>query len=206
MRARFFHIKDLKAIDEGTSRELVARMAPLVPMRRPPFGWKSVSKPWGLSPQESENWHLVWGWDRPLVSSAASKLKINREMLARARQRLAAAARATAKAQITAKGKRDEEFNAMYKKVRKCTLKRREMGSISDLLKAAGTAKAKQVRSTIGQKMGNTWPRKWNWPSSEYGTHAACAARSGGGQEGHCATAKVLSDIYDFVKPLPLPR
>ena len=100
--------------------------------------------------------------------------------------------------------KRKQEFDAEYADVRKCTLNRREMGSVSDLLNQVDTATCRRVRPSVGEKLRpSAWPRKWGWCVADYGKHKACAARSGGGEKGHCATKACLSDIYDFVKPPP---
>lgn len=159
--------------------------------------------PAGL-PNDPANWRPVWGWGRALPPNTP-KTQVSKAAAAKARKRLEVLKRARAAAQVAAKTKREAEFKAVFKQVRKCTLKGREMGSISDVLKAANTSKAQQVRPTLGEKMGATWPRRFQWNKEDYGRHASCSSRRGGGRDGHCGTQEVLCDIYDFVKPPLLP-
>jgi hypothetical protein len=158
--------------------------------------------PASVGSNDPGDWTPVWGWKNPLVVRAA--LRINKTSVLKARARLAATAKAKAEAQTAAVRKRKQEFDAEYADVRKCTLNRRQMGSVSDLLNQVDTAACRRVRPSVGQKLRpSVWPRKWGWCVADYGKHKACAARSGGGEEGHCATKACLSDIYDFVKPPP---
>jgi hypothetical protein len=165
--------------------------------------WSAVHAeaiPASVATNGPESWAPVWGWARPLRTSATGAL--NTESVQRARQRLAAAAKLKARVQATAAAKRKHEFDAVHGTVRKCTLNRKSMGSVSDFVNATQTPLAKRVRTTIGKKMP-IWARKWSWPAQDYGTHPKCSARSGGGSEGHCATEGCLVDVYNFLKPPP---
>ena len=151
---------------------------------------------------DAGDWAPVWGWKRPLLARVAPKLDATSVLRARARLRAAAKAKVTA--EKVAARKRKQEFDAEYAKVRKKTVHRRELGSVSDLLTNVNTPACRRVRPTIGQKM-LMWARKWGWPETDYGKHRAFAARGGGGEDGHGATKACLNDVYNVVKPAPPP-
>ena len=74
----------------------------------------------------------MWGWKRRLLARVAPKLDATSVLRARARLRAAAKAKVTA--EKVAARKRKQEVDAEYAKVRKKTVHRRELGSVSDLL------------------------------------------------------------------------
>ena len=129
-------------------------------------------------------WEPLWGWEESLPAPSAPS----------ARQV------PSPSALQKARDKREAEIQAALKSVRRCTMHRKSMGSISDLLLHINNAKAKKVRPTIGQKMApRKWPKKFGWTSTDYGSHIALGSRTGGGSPGHGGTDRVLRDILNFV-------
>ena len=142
-----------------------------------------------------DRWEPLFGWKHSLPSAAQLK------QTARAKAAAQAAAKADAASLVASR----RAFKPVYNKCRKCVKHGVEMRSISDLLSKMGTAKAKKVKPTIGEKLrpGKTkksWPQKWQWAPMTWGTHASCGSTSGGGTCGHVATEDAMFDIYCFVK------
>ena len=142
-----------------------------------------------------ERWEPLFGWKRSLPSAA----QLQEDARAKA------AAQAVVKAEAAALTASRRAFKVFYNQCRKCVKHGKEMRSISDLLCKMGTAKAKKVKPTIGEKLrpGKTkksWPQKWQWKPKTWGTDASCGSKCGGGSGGHVATEDALFDIYCFVK------
>ena len=103
-----------------------------------------------------------------------------------------------AKAQVLAKARAKQDFDAKYSKCRKAAPRShaREMRSVSDLLKGLNNAKSRKVRPNINKKM-QVWARQHKWPAGSWAKDEACGSSKGGGTPGYAATYEALSDIYD---------
>ena len=135
-----------------------------------------------------EHWRPLCGWR----GHAAS---------AEARARAKAKAKAKAEAEAKAKAHSKHAFSQVYKKCRKAGKvdNGQEMRSISDLLNAANTQKAKRARPSIHERLP-VWSKRFKWPPGSWAQDQACGSRGGGGTPGYVATQGALNDIFDEVR------
>ena len=142
----------------------------------------------------SQDWEPQWGWASKLETESAKALRKASEAKAKAKAAKAAEVEATKKVRANL------AFDKKWRGCRKTTMHRKEMGSISDVLKDINTAQCKKVRPNINQRLP-VWTRKWKWPRHSWSqdTTGKCASKTGGGRGGYVATYEAMRHIFDHV-------